>query len=296
MSIRAALLIWGGLGLFAVLLHAQGNPSGDEIRQLVESSRRKALSAVLEVKKGNSLSRRIEVFRRADEQGNMLEVRRHFKDDGCYLTTYRLPEGYYGWAGGKLMKLEIGGNFQDEEEPALSWDWGWEAILRGLGAEYTVTKKPVTIGKKQYQQYTVTTPVTVANLAAITQKSEAEVEPQMERLKAVFPSVKQLTVDEKENFIVQARMFSSTGRQVIELQWGKLSYREPALELFVLPEGKAAVVKTTEDMAKLGGANVPSSRRHAAPWAWVQRHQVWILLGVAAVALGGALALKRKRR
>ena len=192
------------------------------------------------------------------------------------------------------MKIEIGDEFKDEEEPALAWEWGWDAILRDLGAEFTVVKKPVTIGKRQYLRFTVTTPVTAANLAAISHKTEAEMEPRMEQLKARFPSVKELTVDEKENFIVMARMFSSTGRKVIELQWGKISYQEPAPELFALPdaEGKVQVIKTPKDMV----VEVPVRGRRTGSGRWVQEHLVWILIGVAVLFFAGALAVKRHQQ
>ena len=262
-------------------------PQGERIRQLVESSRRKAFSATVKTKTGS-----ITVYRRADGQGNMLERRDHLKDGSCFLTSYRVPEGYFVLMGGKFVKSEIGGNFKDEEDPILSWDWGWETILRDIQAEFTVTKKHVTIGNKQYLQITITTPVTVANLAAINHKSEAEMEPRMEQLRTRFPSVKQLTVDEQRNFIVMAQMFNVAGRKLIELNWGKITYKEPSLELFTLPnqDGEVPVAKSVEDIADIYDIELPKRE------SWMKRHLTVILVALAAVVLVGGLAVKFRRR
>ena len=221
----------------------------------------------------------------------MLERRDYFKDGVCFLTSYRGPEGYFILMGGKFVKSEIGGNFKDEEEPSLSWDWGWETILRDIQAEFTVTKKHVTIGNKQYLQVTVTTPVTVANLAAINHKSEAEMAPRMEQLQARFPSVKQLTVDEKRNFIVMAQMFNASGRKLIELNWGKITYKEPSLDLFTLPkDGEVPVAKSVEDIGDIYGVELPKRE------SWVKRHLTVILVALAVVVVVAGLAVKFRRR
>ena len=190
------------------------------------------------------------------------------------------------------MKIEIGDEFKDDEEPALAWEWGWDAILRDLGAEYTVVKKPVTIGKRQYLQYTVTTPVTAVNLAAITHKTEAEMEPKMEQLKARFPSVKQLTVDEQRNFIVMAQMFNVAGRKLIELNWGKITYKEPSLELFTLPnqDGEVPVVKSVEDIADIYDIELPKRE------SWMKRHLTEILVSLVVVVLVVGVVVKFRRR
>ena len=271
----------------SAMLFAQNAASADnEIRQLVESSRTKAFSATVKTKTGS-----ITVYRRADGQGNMLERRDHLKDGSCFLTSYRVPEGYFFLMGGKFVKSEIGGNFKDEEDPILSWDWGWETILRDIQAEFTVMKKHVTIGNKQYLQITITTPVTVANLAAINHQTEAEMVPRMEQLQARFPSVKQLTVDEKRNFIVMAQMFNASGRKLIELNWGKITYKEPSLDLFTLPkDGEVPVAKSVEDIGDIYDVKVPKRE------SWMKRHLTEILISLAVVVVVAGLAVKFRRR
>ena len=272
----------------SAMLLAQNAASADnEIRQLVENSRNKAFSATVKTKTWS-----IDVYRRSDGQGNMLERRDYFKEGSCFLTSYRVQEGYFLLMGGKFVKSEIGGNFKDEEEPSLSWDWGWETILRDIQAEYKVEKKHVTIGNKQYLQITITTPVTVANLAAINHKSEAEMEPRMEQLQTRFPSVKQLTVDEQRNFIVMAQMFNVSGRKLIELNWGKITYKESSLDLFTLPnqDGEVAVAKSVEDIGDIYGVELPNRE------SWMKRHLTVILVGLAVVVVVAGLAVKFRRK
>ncbi|MBO4619344.1 MAG: hypothetical protein J5654_04475 [Victivallales bacterium] len=281
---RAALIC--SLAIACSVVAQEKLPQGEWIRQLVESSRTKAFSATVKTKTWS-----ITVYRRADGEGNMLERRDYFKEGSCFLTSYRVQEGYFLLMGGKFVKSEIGGNFKDEEEPTLSWDWGWETILRDIQAEYTVQKKHVTIGNKQYLQITITTPVTVANLAAINHKSEAEMEPRMEQLQTRFPSVKQLTVDEQRNFIVMAQMFNASGRKLIELNWGKITYKEPSLDLFTLPkDGEVPVAKSVEDIGDIYGVELPNRE------SWMKRHLTVILVGLAVVVLVVGLAVKFRRR
>jgi hypothetical protein len=100
-----------------------------------------------------------------------------------------------------------------------------------------------------------------------------------------------LTVDEQRNFIVMAQMFNVSGRKLIELNWGKITYKEPSLDLFTLPkDGEVPVAKSVEDIGDIYGVELPNRE------SWMKRHLTVILVGLAVVVVVAGLAVKFRRK
>ena len=94
------------------------------------------------------------------------------------------------------------------------------------------------------------------------------------------------------NFIVMVQMFNVSGRNLIELNWGKITYKEPSLELFTLPnqDGEVPVAKSMEDIGDIYGVELPNRE------SWMKRHLTVILVGLAVVVLVVGVAVKFRRR